>query len=701
MSTNTNTSNNTTESGSTTSTSPEAMDTTAPVLPQVGQFTSDPDSELATAASTSLTLEEEVEKEVEIAMMDVGSGSSVTGSSQRTEGNLGPMATPVPDPPVFQSSDIRVKQGKVQPDTNQRVGGTGHAADRVIWSPAPSGPRARSVSSRRERPKPTTPGDSSLSASLSVKPLERLGRPRAKTPLISRSSSSGPVSNLSRWRSRTADNDVEDEADEVDEDVIDDETHPAGPSQSNSAGEAPARYGKDGQRSLGDQLRMRAKRARGRKNLKERKATAKAASDLEKDIKGLKVQVVIGDTVHTATPGGGRKRATNGDSGDPTVLKKSKQETALAKSLADYFSAGGGNLASSGPRTTTFFKNGPIALPVLRQFAHTLHGLHQDTSGGAPLAHPTDALRDSDGLLVLQLDDQPGPTGQTVRQVAVPRAVRSGAEVTPQLNFHSSELFGLAGKIEFADKFQCGKCLSSHWPVPRSPKKVLVTHSEVIAAAGFPSSLTLSSAQQEPVAPTAPAECYDTVWILGGLLSDPARILKALYGSYQGDLIFLIDLGTLAITRGESAFSVRDRLHNLGGFLKRNLRFPGKGETYYTILPPIIHLGDGEVALHQETPKAVSKLALAEMLMLRELVDCQNGSMTAMPSTPMHSWAKLVSARHGNTAFDSLHRTYQEVTVRVTPSTWGVDGVLHLKPSAIHNLVRTVAAFMVTHRGTL
>ena len=122
---------------------------------------------------------------------------------------------------------------------------------------------------------------------------------------------------------------VEDEADEVDEDVIDDETHPAGPSQSNSAGEAPARFGKDGQRSLGDQLRMRAKRARGRKNLKERKAAAKAASDLEKDIKGLKVQVVIGDTVHTATPGGGRKRATNGESGDPTVLKKSTVQEKL------------------------------------------------------------------------------------------------------------------------------------------------------------------------------------------------------------------------------------------------------------------------------------------------------------------------------------------------------------------------------------
>ena len=249
--------------------------------------------------------------------------------------------------------------------------------------------------------------------------------------------------------------------------------------------------------------------------------------------------------------------------------------------------------------------------------------------------------------------------GQTVRQVAVPRAVRSGAEITSQLNFHSSELFALVGQIEFADSFKCSKCLSSHWPVPRS-KKVLVTFSEVIAAAGFPRSLTLPGAQQEQVAPTATAECYDTVWILGGgLLSDPARILKALYGSYQGDLIFLLDLGTLAVTRGESAFSVRDRLHNLVGHLKRNLRHPGKGETYFTILPPIIHLGDGEVALHQDSPKAVSKLALAEMLQLRELVDYHNGSMTPVPSTPMHSWAKLISARHDATAFDSLHRTFQ------------------------------------------
>ena len=63
-------------SGSQNSASTEDMDTTAPVSNQVGQITGDPDSELASAASTSLTLEEEVEKEVESVMMDVGSGGS-------------------------------------------------------------------------------------------------------------------------------------------------------------------------------------------------------------------------------------------------------------------------------------------------------------------------------------------------------------------------------------------------------------------------------------------------------------------------------------------------------------------------------------------------------------------------------------------------------------------------------------------------
>ena len=185
-------------SGSSPPSSAEDMDTTNLAPTQVGQITDDCDKELACAASTSLTLEEEVEKAVEEVMMEVSSGGSETGSSQRTEGNLGPMATPVPAPPVFGSNDIRVKQGKVQPDTNVRVGGTNLAPAKVIWSPAPPGSRTRSVSSRRERPKHQTPGTDSPPSAAKVQPIERLGRPRAKNPRSTRSTSSGPLTAVTK-----------------------------------------------------------------------------------------------------------------------------------------------------------------------------------------------------------------------------------------------------------------------------------------------------------------------------------------------------------------------------------------------------------------------------------------------------------------------------------------------------------------------
>ena len=148
-------------SGSSSNTSTEEMDATDLAPTQVKQITDDSDKELACAASTSLTLEEEVEKAEEEVMMEVSSGGSETGSSQRTEGNLGPMATPVAAPPVFGSNDIRVKRGLVKPDTNIRVKGTSLAPAKVIWSPAPLGLRTRSVSSRRERPKQPSPGTDS------------------------------------------------------------------------------------------------------------------------------------------------------------------------------------------------------------------------------------------------------------------------------------------------------------------------------------------------------------------------------------------------------------------------------------------------------------------------------------------------------------------------------------------------------------
>ena len=181
-------------------------------------------------------------------------------------------------------------------------------------------------------------------------------------------------------------------------------------------------------------------------------------------------------------------------------------------------------------------------------------------------------------------------------------------------------------------------------------------------------------------------------------MSDPAKILKAIYGTFQGDLLIFLHLGTLAISRGESSQSVRDRLYTLVRTLRSTLRHPGKGNLRLVVLPPIIHLGEGELVLNQGPPRPLSKCALAELLDLRKLIDCHNGALTEVAFTPMQAWAMLVSSRHDTVATDSLNRTYQEVSVVVKPVTLaGNNGELHLQPAAIHNMVRSLAAFMGTH----
>ena len=92
------------------------------------------------------------------------------------------------------------------------------------------------------------------------------------------------------------------------------------------------------------------------------------------------------------------------------------------------------------------------------------------------------------------------------------------------------------------------------------------------------------NAPKYAVPPTAAEECYDIVWVLGGLLYDPAKILKAIYGSYQGNLVICLHLGALTISSGESSASVWDRLHVLVMLLKVSLRHANKGGLRLVVL---------------------------------------------------------------------------------------------------------------------
>ena len=47
-----------------------------------------------------------------------------------------------------------------------------------------------------------------------------------------------------------------------------------------------------------------------------------------------------------------------------------------------------------------------------------------------------------------------------------------------------------------------------------------------------------------PRAKVSPVQCWDSLVLLGGLGSDPFKIIQAIYGSFQGDLALILDLGT-------------------------------------------------------------------------------------------------------------------------------------------------------------
>merc|ERR1712208_240080 len=71
--------------------------------------------------------------------------------------------------------------------------------------------------------------------------------------------------------------------------------------------------------------------------------------------------------------------------------------------------------------------------------------------------------------------------------------------------FHSSELLSQGQRIAHGNKYRCIQCQSSHFP-PSKSKTVLVTGSEVIAAAALPHILTLpdSGAVATQLVATAP-----------------------------------------------------------------------------------------------------------------------------------------------------------------------------------------------------
>ena len=124
----------------------------------------------------------------------------------------------------------------------------------------------------------------------------------------------------------------------------------------------------------------------------------------------------------------------------------------------------------------------------------------------------------------------------------------------------------------------------------------------------FAPSAAICSAKVE-IPKVSPAQCWDSLVLLGGLGSDPFKIIQAIYGSFLGDLTLILDLGTQPILQGESANSVIIRLEDLVRRLVQCLRKYAQGTTRVLVLLPLQPL-----ALNQIPAGPHSRLHLLAVL---------------------------------------------------------------------------------------
>ena len=387
------------------------------------------------------------------------------------------------------------------------------------------------------------------------------------------------------------------------------------------------------------------------------------------------------------------------------VAKKSKLATSpAAGQLAawlnhisiDYEAARANNFSFLLPQSS-LFREAPLSVGILRQWAHVLQPVSEGITGVN--INPSGSFRDGAGLLTLELD----ATETQVRRVSVPVGERRSGDPSGQPIFFSSHLEEMARRILLGRaNYSCSTCLSQHWPLDKT-LFVLVSASEVIAGCSSAESLTMpGDTPVQPIPRVAAQEHFDMCWILGGLNSAPDQVLKSIYGNYQGRIVFLMDLGTHAVNSGVSAKSVMDQMHSLTRYLRQSMRNPNRGQTQVFFLPPIIHYGEEDLALHQGPVQRTSKASHTQLTELRNRVDYRNHMILDSPRTPLAAWGNLASTVTVVENNDVRMRLVERYSVGAGPAAMvGADHTLHLKPEAIHTAVRSLVGYTASCPGAV
>ena len=196
-----------------------------------------------------------------------------------------------------------------------------------------------------------------------------------------------------------------------------------------------------------------------------------------------------------------------------------------------------------------------------------------------------------------------------------------------------------------------------------------------------------------------PQQCWDTLMVDGELRSDPFKVAQSTYGTYQGGLCILLDMGTQPVEHGESAASAFARLCDLARKLVQCLRPQTKGTTRVICLPPLLYLGDLALALNQIPSGPHNVLVMSQLLELKQSIDSRNSERLGSwdRTSPFHTWSDLFSSLQPELSRDSMNRIVGKVQAVANPGVVVDNGVLHLKPDYLHASLSNLVAFTVAH----
>ena len=338
-------------------------------------------------------------------------------------------------------------------------------------------------------------------------------------------------------------------------------------------------------------------------------------------------------------------------------------------------------------------RHGPLSISTLNLFAREMHGGRNEVVWEGH-GHPNPRIQPNSphGLRLHQI----GPDGNIVPSDAeAANAARRGQSKSDSLWVHSSRLIEQMRKIDSNGATTCSTCQQVHRSTPVR-LNLLLCSSEAVASAGLSEILT-SSGMPSAALPSF-GDCFEVLWIPGGLEMFPKDVMQRVYGSCQLPLNIILNMGGEAVMSGESARTVFSELLNLREWLERDFRKGRRVTSKVFLASPLQWKGEGHLHLSMPPKEPLSFSQRSELHTLAVSIETMNNSLVSHSSylaRTLPRWCEHVGHRREVTVSGNSGRTRIMVEPVAKPSVSAdAEGDLHLDKRSLLSLVRETFRFL-------